>query len=220
VRRRPDHGLGAVEVLVAAALGMVVAVASVGVFTATVRTVRSVGVRTSDTAEARIALNELTRELRVSVRPKGSVTAVVSATPTVLTFYALLDRSGSSVAANSDVAPSQVTFSYASNCLTVTTTPMTFNGTAWSATGTPVARCVLRSAAAPAFAYYSDPVISTGGVDSTPLDASAGLSAANLALLQSVEITLTATDPAQPGVSGTQLKSRVTMSNVLLGAVV
>ena len=167
--------------------------ATLTVFTGSLRSVRAVSVRTSASADTRIAMEQLTRELRVATQPNGTAAALVSGTPSALSFYALLDRSGSSVAANGDVSPSRIDYAFNGSCVTGTTTPMLANGTGgWTPDAAhAVTRCLLRTTVGPVFAYYATGAISVNGVDSTAMSAGSGLAASDLPLVQSVEVTLT-----------------------------
>jgi type II secretory pathway component PulJ len=216
-RGREDRGTTLTEVMLAGSLGVVVAAATIGVFIASVRTLRGVTVRTAQTADSRIALNELTRELRVAAPLRNNVSALANATSSEITFYALLDRTGATKAADADVAPTKVTYTYNNNCLWVTYTPMVLNAgsTAWL-TSTPVstAKCLLRTTVAPQFAYYTTGVIGGGGQVTAPLSAAQWIS------VRSIEITVTANDPTTSGaVTATPVRTRVSLSNVLNGVI-
>jgi hypothetical protein len=213
-RRRDERGTSLTEVMIAGTLGVVVAAATVGVFTATVRTLRTVTVRTSETADGRIAMDQLSRELRVAVPLRGGVAALTSATATQLTFSALLDRTGASAAADATVAPTQVSYTYANSCVWVTYTPMVLNAgaTAWL-TSTPVStpKCLLHTTTAPQFGYFTTGAISAGGQLTAPLTSVQWIA------VRSIEVTLTANDPNASGVSASELRSRISLSNVLNG---
>jgi hypothetical protein len=203
--------------MLAGSLGVVVAAATIGVFTASVRTLRGVTVRTAQTADSRIAVNEITRELRVAVPLRNNVAALANATSSEITFYALLDRTGASRAADADVTPTKVTYTYNNNCIWVTYTPMVLNAgsTAWvnsSPVSTP--KCLLRTTVAPQFSYYSTGVISGGGQIAAPLTSVQWIA------VRSIEVTVTANDPTTSGaVAATPLRTRVSLSNVLNGVI-
>ncbi len=207
-----------VEVTIAAAMSCLVIGGTLAVFTGSLRSVRAVSVRTSASADTRIAMEQLTRELRVATQPNGTAAALVSGTPSALSFYALLDRSGSSVAANSDVSPSRIDYAFNGSCVTGTTTPMLANGTGgWTLDAAhAVTRCLLRTTVGPVFGYYATGAISVNGVDSTAMSAGSGLAASDLPLVQSVEITLTSTTATTGDIPAAQLRSRVTLTNVLI----
>ena len=215
--RRDEAGTTLTEVMLAGSLGVVVAAATVGVFVASVRTLRGITVRTAQTADSRIAVNELTRELRVATPLRNNVSAVANATASEITFYALLDRSGATMAADADVAPTKVTYTYNNNCIWVTYTPMVLNSgsTAWlNSTPVTTPKCLLRTTVAPQFTYYNTGVISGGGQLTAPLTSTQWIS------VRSIEFTITANDPTTTGaVTATPLRTRVSLSNVLNGVI-
>ena len=159
----------------------------------------------------------MTRAVKVADVPHGENAAMVSASPTGMSFYALLNRSGSASA--SQPVPTLVQYSWTagSNCLTETQTPgAAISNPAdggpyfqWPATGS-TAKCLLRTATAPVFTYYA-----SADLTATALPGS-NLSAGNLALVRSVGLYLTATDPANPGVLGVPAENRVTLENLLV----
>lgn len=211
-----DAGFTVVEVVVVAVLGSLLIAAAVGVLAGALRSMRLVGVRTATSADVRIAMEQMTRELRVAVKPDGAVAAVVTGTPSSVSFYALLDRTGTTTAANADVLPTLVTYAYDGTCLRATQTPSTDKrGTLDTTRAT--TKCLLRTTTAPTFAYYDTGLIARAGVDVTPLDASAGLSAADRAATRSVEVRLLGQNAADQDVSASPLTSRVTLTNVVAG---
>ena len=216
--RRRDAGLSVVEVVVAAALGGLVIAATLAVFSGALRSVRAVSVRTSASADTRIAMEQVTRELRVATRPDGALAALVSATPTTLSFYSLIDRSGTAAGANADVSPSRIDYAYNGSCVTGTTTPMLAGNGSWTLDSVhAVTRCLLRTTTAPVFTYYASGAISVNGVDTPALAAVSGLAASDLPLVQSIEVTLTSSSATTTDIPVAQLRSRVTLTNVLLG---
>jgi hypothetical protein len=218
--RRLDDGLSLVEVVVAAGLSSLVIAGTLSVFTGAMRSVRAVSVRTSASADTRIAMEQVTRELRVATRPDGTAAALVSGTDSSLSFYSLIDRSGTALGANADVSPTRIDYAFNGSCVTGTATPMLPNaGGGWTLDGPhAVTRCLLRAAVAPRFRYYPTGAISLNGVDTPALSASAGLATSDLPLVQSIEVTLTSTSAATADIPAAQLRSRVTLTNVLLGA--
>jgi hypothetical protein len=112
--------------------------------------------------------------------------------------------------------PTLVQYSWASNCLSEAQTPgTTITSPAdggpyyqWLSANT-TTRCLLRTATAPAFTYYA-----TGTLDAVAMPAGS-LGTGNLALVRSVGLYVTATDPANPGVTGVPAENRVTCENLL-----
>lgn len=206
-----DHGVTLVEFVVAAVLTSLVAAATVGVFAGALRSMRHASVRNATAADVRVAMEQVTRELRVATVPSGAAAALVSATPTALSFYSAIDRTGT------DVHPYRIDYTYDGTCLKVTQTP-SLDKTATPDTANARTTCLLRTTTAPSFTYYPSGAISVNGITTPALDASAGLSAANLAAVRSVEITLSGQSADAADITGTPLRSRVTLTNVAAGA--
>lgn len=214
--RRDDRGVSLVEVLVAASLALVVCVAAVSVFAGAMRSVRFVTARTNDITDARIAMEQMTRELRVAVRPAGKTSALVSADVSSVSFYALLNR-GAGAPTNVDTAPTRLDYAYDGTCVNVTRTPMTKAAGVWSESGTGVTTCLLRTTTAPQFAYFATGAIRVGAVDVPALTVPVGgLPLAALTGVQSVEVTLVGRGAQTQDVAGSVLRSRVTLANVLI----
>ena len=77
-------------------------------------------------------------------------------------------------------------------------------------------KCLVRTTVAPQFAYYTTPVLSTGGSDVDPLTVPvAGLDAVSRASVVSVQVTLVVKDAANPTLPGVTDLSRVTLTNVV-----
>jgi Tfp pilus assembly protein PilW len=223
VRRRRDAGVSLVELAVTAAVGSLVLAGVAAVAIGALNASKQISVRAGASGDARIAGELLTRSLRVAARPKGEQAALVSATPTAVTFYALLNRSGAAQA--SDTVPSYVELGWNGTCLTrrvtagvvVAAPPAGGPFYTWTPSGS--ATCVVRTTTPPAYAYYATAVISTGGVDTVPISLAAGtLTAAERRSVTSVEVRVTVVDPANPTVPGAPVVSRVTLTNVLTDA--
>jgi hypothetical protein len=219
-RTRADAGVSLVELAVAAAITSVVLAAVGAVFVGALRTVRTVNSQTSTSADARIGMESITRSLRVAVRPDGLSSALVSATASSLSFYALINRTG--VDATATLAPTLVEFSYDGTCIREAHTPARTLSSpptggpfyAWDTGRTE--KCLIRTTTAPAFAYYTTPVLASGGTDIAPLTLpGSGLAAATLPTVQSIQITLVVKDAANPSLAGVTNLSRVTLDNVV-----
>jgi len=219
-RRRGDAGMTLVEVLVAAAVGSVVVAAVSTVAIGALSASKAVMTRTGTSADSRTLGEALTRSLRVAARPKGQTAAIVAATPTSVTFYALLNRSGT--AQSTDTVPSYVELGWDGTCVTRRITPgvVVTNPAAtgpfytWTPSGTAV--CLARTTTAPAYSYYATAVLGVNGTDSPPIGFTSGaLTTADLPTVRSVQVRLTVTDPKNPGITGAPLLSRVTLTNVL-----
>ncbi len=223
LRRRRDAGVSVVELAVTAAVGSVVLAGVASVAIGALDASTTIGVRAGTSGDARIAGEVITRSLRVAARPKGEQAALVAATPTTVTFYALLNRSGG--AQSTDTVPSYVELGWDGTCVTrrvtagvvVASPPVGGPYYTWTPSG--ASTCVVRTTTAPAYAYYATAVLSTGGVDTVPLSLAAGsLTAGERRSVQSVEARLTVVDPRNPGVPGAPVVSRVTLTNVLTDA--
>ena len=107
-----------------------------------------------------------------------------------------------------------MSYSFSSSCLWVTYTPMVLNAgsTAWL-TSTPVStpKCLLHTTTAPQFSYFTTGAITAGGQLSAPLTSVQWIA------VRSIEVTIVADDPNDGGVSASQLRSRISLSNVLNG---
>jgi hypothetical protein len=207
------------ELAVAAAITSIVLAGVGAVFVGSLKVTHVMQVKTSTSADVRIAMEEITRELRVAVTPKGEESALVSADGGSVTFYALLNRTGS--AATSDVVPTKVAFSYDGTCVRVTKTPGTVvaspgpSGPYYTWTGG-TTTCVLRTTSAPAFSYYPTGAITVSGVDVPPLAIpGGGLVLADRQQVLSVEVTLSAVDASSSTVPASTAMGRVTLANLV-----
>lgn len=190
--RRPsgDAGVSLVELLMTSLVSMVVLAAVGVVFTGTLKATSRASTQVAATAEARQALDVMTRRIRVGVRPASGGSIFSSATATSMTFSASLTTPGTTT----DPAPSTVTYAVdtARRCLRETLTP---------ASGPVRAACLAYgTATTPTFAYYQvakRPTLeapSPSPVPTTPLPLGpSGLSSADLARVGAVEITVSVT---------------------------
>ncbi|MEJ2579246.1 MAG: prepilin-type N-terminal cleavage/methylation domain-containing protein [Kineosporiaceae bacterium] len=219
-RRRPDHGMSLVELAVAMAISTIVLAALGAVFVSTISVVRTTGSQTSTSADARIGMEAMTRSLRVAIRPDGLATALAVADSSAVSVYSLLNRTGATAPAT--LAPTLVEYTYDGTCVWEAQTPARTLSSpasggpyyAWDTGRTE--KCLLRTTVAPHFAYYTTPVLSTGGTDVAPLTVpGGGLDEASRATVVSVQITLVVRDAANPDLPGVTDLSRVTLTNVI-----
>ncbi len=217
-RRRGEAGFSLPELMVTIGVFSIVMTAVGTVFVGSLKSVRVVRERTVTAADARIALEAVTRSLRVAVRPDGEAAAITLATGSSLTFYSVINRSGTTA----DPLPSKVEYAWDGTCLNEAVTPArTLTAPAaggpfyaWDTGRT--SKCLVRTTAAPAFAYFTTPQISSGGVDVSPMTVPVGgLSATDLGLVQSVQVTV-AVQVTGAVTGGTTVMDRVTLTNVLL----
>jgi prepilin-type N-terminal cleavage/methylation domain-containing protein len=220
LRRRTagDAGFSLPELMVTIGVLSIVMTAVGTVFIGSLKSIREVRERTVTAADARIALEAVTRNLRVAVRPDGEDAALTLATGSSLTFYSLRNRSGTTA----DPLPTKVEYSWDGTCLneaftparTLTAPPAAGPFYAWDTGRT--TKCLVRTTVAPSFAYYTTPEISTGGVDNSPMTVPvAGLADTDLPLVQSVQVSL-AVKVTGGQTNGTTVLDRVTLNNVLL----
>jgi type II secretory pathway pseudopilin PulG len=198
------------ELLVVMMLASILMLAIGTMFVSSLRQNRTVTGKTTSTADARIAMEAMTRELRVATVPPGQPAAIVSASPTAVTFYSSIGASTQTT----DPRPSLVTLRIDSTnrCLWREMTPATVVGTTWSwPTTNKVQGCVARGdIASPLFTYYP---INPDDTISTTAFATSALSA-NLANIVAVGLSLSVTDTFNPGVLPTSLQDQVTLINI------
>jgi Tfp pilus assembly protein PilW len=198
-----------------------VVLAAVGaVFVATVDVVRTTGSQTSTSADSRIGMEAMSRSLRVAIRPDGLASAFEKADTDEVSFYAMLNRTGTD--ATEDLAPTLVEYYFDGTCVLEAQTPGTAlaspadGGPYYSWTTGRIEKCLLRTTEAPTFAFYDTPVIATSGTDVSPLTVpSGGLTSTISATVTSVQITLVAKDADNSDLPGATSLSRVTLTNVV-----
>jgi len=209
-RRAGDRGVSLVELVVTMAVGSILLTAVATVFVGTLRAVRTTTVKTSTAADVRLGMEAMTRTLRVAVQPTQTSPALVTATPSSLSFYTLINRTG----ATTQPAPTLVEYGWDGTCVTeaqtpprtLTNPPAAGPAYAWD-TGRR-SKCLFRTSVAPQFTYYAD------GVTTTPLT----VSSANLGEVQSVQAVLTARDAGNSDVNPVVSTMRVTLRNVVYAA--
>lgn len=176
---------------------------------------RTATVKTSTTADARIAMEAMTRSLRVAVVPKGEAAAITVSEPAKVEFYSSLDRTAGQTAER----PTRVTYSYLSPCVNETQVVATINPDAakvaaqphvWAGTGT--TRCLIRTRSAPTFTYFTSGTILQS--DGSAVPAVLPTTSAARAAIVSVEIALDVQDPTLTGVRGVVARDRVTLMNI------
>lgn len=220
-RRSPDAGMSVVETVVAMSIASILLAGIATVFIGSLQVVRVVTAKTATTADARIGMEAMTRSMRVAVRPDGLSSALVSATGSTVSFYALLNRTGGTSAPT----PTLVAYAWDGTCLnqSLTTASAVANPPAsgpfytWPTTNR-TTTCLLRTTTAPTFTYFASGLLSSGGVATAPLTVPAGgLDTATLPTVQSIGISLTAKDATAAGVNGVTMVDRVTLTNVVAG---
>jgi prepilin-type N-terminal cleavage/methylation domain-containing protein len=197
-RHRDDRGVSLVELSVAMMIAGILLSATAAAFMGAMRTVRSVNASTSSVADARTAMEAVTRTLRVAYKPAGQPSAVVSAGPTSIRFWALLNRTGAPTL--TDPPPTLVDYAYTGGCLTETQT----------VGGTPRAKCLVRTTVAPTFTYFSSGAATVAGAPVAPLPATPP----DLTVVRSVQVSLTVRTPNNPAATALPVVTRVTLQNV------
>lgn len=220
MRRRGQQGMTGmtlIELLVAMSVGSVVLAGVAAVFVATLRGVTTTNVKASTGADVRVAIEAMTRTIKVAEVPNGEAAAFRSASTNGLAFYALLNRTGTASVAQPVPTLVEYSWSATTKCLSEAQTPGASIVTPnvggpyyqWLSTAT-VTRCLLRTTTAPVFTYYP-----SGDPDSVVALPTGSLSTANLALVRGIGLYITATDPANPGVPGIPAQNRVALENLL-----
>jgi prepilin-type N-terminal cleavage/methylation domain-containing protein len=211
-----DAGLTLVELIAAMALGSLVLALLATVVVSMSRGVRTVTATTTSAADRRVGLEEMSRMLRVAYRPAGEPSAIVSATATSVSFYALVDRTGGA----NPPPPVLVTYTFDGTCVRESKTAGRALGTvsptgelyAWDAT--PSVDCLLRTSRAPGFTYYSSGALTAASADPVPLTVPpAGLALMSRQSVQSVTVTLNG-DAGDADVGAVAVRSKVTLQNV------
>ncbi|WP_460435382.1 PilW family protein [Angustibacter speluncae] len=210
------------ELLVTMGLAAIVLTALAAVFVNTMESVRFVTTKTSTTNDARIAMEAMSRSLRVAVIPKGETSALVSAQAGSVEFYASLARSTT----QSSEIPTKLRYAYnpTTRCLEetqVVATPRVGDPARpyqWTSAG--ATKCLIRTNAAPQFSYYTDGRITDDlGATVAPLAVpSGGLALADRQRVVSVRVTIVVQDPGATEVPGTLTVNRVTLVNVQTAA--
>ena len=217
-----DRGASLVELTVAMTITTVLLTGVSTTFLGLLGAVRTVTVTTSTVPDLRTAAEAVMRTLRVAYQPPGmpasQASALVTATPTALSFYALLNRTGAD--STTQPLPMLVEYAWDGTCFNEATTPARVLSSppaggplyAWD-TGRRV-RCLLRTAQAPSFTYFSRAAVDVNGVTvpALPVGAS-GLDLQTRKTVQSVQVTLTG--DVSPGGRRLSLLSRTTLQNVV-----
>jgi Tfp pilus assembly protein PilW len=220
--RGKDHesGLTLAELTVAMAITSILLAAIATVTMSTLKAARTVNVKTSTAADARIGLETLSRTLRAANIPPGETAAITLATPTTVTFYSQINRS-TALVVGGVVIPTKIEYYQSGNCLWEAQTPAR-KLSAPSSTGSLFAwdtgrtqKCVLRTTSqSNLFAYYPSAALNSTAI----VVPTAGLTTAGIATVQSIQITMTVVDPGNATVSGTPIITRVTLDNIVLAA--
>lgn len=219
-RKTRDAGLTVVELLVTALIGSVVLAGVATVMVSVASNSRQTTAHTANSRAVRGAAEVIAAALRVGVRPSGETAAVVVAKPDEVSFYTLINRTGASATTALPPTLTRYWWDAATSCLNqsrvvgVALSSPAPSGPFFSWTGTADVRCVMKTTTAPAFKYYTTAAISSGSTVLPDMGApAAGLGATERAQVRSVQVLLTARDPADTSVAASVVLDRVTLSN-------
>jgi hypothetical protein len=208
--RTGDGGVTLVELAVASAIGSLLLAVVATLVTGALHSIDVLTVRSGTVGDARIALESMSRNIRVAVQPPGAAAPIVSASATELSFWALLGRDGSTT--DAPPAPTFVTYRYDGHCLTQSLTPAP-SGTVTVTTPAveSPARCLLRTTRPPAFGYYAagDSTAAT-----SPLPVDPQLAPADLLRVGTVRVLIEVQDPRRPDVAPLPVTVQVALENV------
>lgn len=217
-RRDDDRGVSLIELIIVMALLSLVMTLVATVFISSLREGQTVSAKTTSTADARIAMEALSRDLRVAISPDGTSPAISTAEPRRVTYYAALGASS----ATTDPLPSLVDFGIdtTARCLRRSITPAVLVGSTltWPAAGT-VSTCVARgdinATGGPLFTYL--PLATVLVPDPPPFDSTppGGVVSSDLSKIASVQITLAVTDAQLAAVAPTLVQGQVSLINVV-----
>ncbi|GLY30585.1 hypothetical protein [Kineosporia sp. NBRC 101731] len=207
-KKSRDAGLTLAELSVTMGIASVLMIAIGVVFISTIRGVTTISVKTSTTADARITMEAMTRSLRVAYKPAGQEAAIVSAASAQITFYALLNRTGST--AYTAPNPTLVRYAYDGTCINQTLTPATVaaDGTMTWNTGASTT-CLARTSTGPTFSYY------VSAVTDTALIAGTGLSLTDRQQVRSIGMDISVRSAANQNVTAVPLTDRVSLTNLV-----
>lgn len=211
-RPRGDEGVGLPELLVSMAMFGIVVAALGAVFVGLLDTTRIASTRTATTADARIAMEAMTRSLRVAIVPPGEEAAITVSEPNRVQFYSSLARGPGQDSAR----PTRVTYVYDAGSGCVNETQVLADGPVagpftWPGGGT--TKCLIRTSSPPVFTYYTAGTIEQ--LDGTVVAPIVPTTPDQRATVVSVEAALDVQDPDQADINGVIARDRVTLSNVI-----
>jgi prepilin-type N-terminal cleavage/methylation domain-containing protein len=216
-RRSGDAGVTLVELSVAMFITAVLLGAVATVLLSTLRGVNASMVKISTAADGRLAMEAMSRTLRVAVTPSGETSALVTAKPDEIVFYAMLQHT----TAITTPTPTRVRYYRSGNCLMEAQTPGQDQGTTptsyhWVDSQT-VTKCLVRTTQVPTTGSPWFRYTTSGALNGTALiPPTGGLSQADRQSVLAVEVTVTVTDPQNTSAGGVSNDVRVTLDNVAL----
>jgi hypothetical protein len=182
---------------------------------------RTLNITNGASADVRLALEAMSRMLRVAYRPPGEPSAIVTADTNTISFYALVDRT------NGGTPPPPVLITYVwdpvKQCVTESKTAgrslsaVSATGSLYAWDATPAVSCLLWTPTKPVFTYSTNGALTSSGGDPSSLTIpTGGLTLMSRQTVQSVRVQVTGAPPARgPVVSAS---TRVTLQNVVAEA--
>jgi Tfp pilus assembly protein PilW len=182
---------------------------------------RTLNITTGASADVRLALEAMSRMLRVAYRPAGEPSAIVTADVNTVSFYALVDRT------NGGTPPPPVLITYAwdpvKQCVTESKTAgrtlsaVSATGSLYAWDATPAVSCLLWTPTRPVFSYAANGALTSTGADPTSLTIpTGGLTLMSRQTVQSVRVSVSGPTPARGPV--VVASTRVTLQNVVAEA--
>jgi Tfp pilus assembly protein PilW len=211
LRRRPsgEAGTSLAELLVTMAVTSLVLVMGGAMYAGTLRTSQLAQAKTTSSSDARIAMEALSRDLRVAITPTAAPSAFVLAAPDQVTFY----RSRGAATATTDPVVDKVWYwvDAAAHCLRRATALKAATG--WP-TARPAGGCIAQGDLnTDVFTYY--PLTTTATPSPSALATPpASVADSSLPSVAAVGVRLRVRATAWPSVTPTELTQRVTLTNV------
>jgi prepilin-type N-terminal cleavage/methylation domain-containing protein len=210
LRRRlsGDAGMSLAELLVAMAVTSLVLVMGGAMFAGTYRTTQIAQAKTTSSSDARIAMELLSRDLRVAIKPSGQPSAIVFAGPDQVTFF----RSRGPATPTTDPVVDKLWYwvDASAHCLARATAVQGVGG--WPTTR-PAGGCVAQGDLHPEiFTYFP---VTTGPTPPAALaPAGSVIDGGALPQVAAVDIRLKVTATGVGPAATTELTQHVTLTNV------
>jgi Tfp pilus assembly protein PilW len=217
--RRGDRGYSVGEMVVTSAVAGLLLAALGTVVVGLTQGARNLNTATGSSADVRIALEAMSRMLRVAYQPAGEPSAIVSAQADSVSFYALVDRTNGAT----PPPPVLVGYSWNGTCLNESRTAgrllpaVSGSGSLYAWDATPAVTCLLRTTSGPVFGYSTTGALGSTGADPAPLTIpAAGLSLVDRQTVLSVAVRVAG--PASSRAPVVAASTRVTLQNVVAEA--
>lgn len=219
--RHGDTGLSLAELVVTMLVTSLILVVAASLFTSTLRQNRVAAAKTNSTSGARIAMEALSRDLRVTIEPIVGIPAISFAGRREIIFYA---SRGASSGVTSPI-PTKIRYwiDSSSGCLrrNLTAATITAGVASWpddTALRTVAGTCVVHNAFnagdAALLQYYPLATPTAPVPLAMPPTGTASLSLNDRQAVAAMAISVTVTDPAAPTVAATKVTKTVTLINL------